>query len=125
MKLNPMRKGRKKMLRKKRMRKNPRQKQLEKTTYEWEFLNDVKAIWLRNPKDLIEEEYEKFYCSLVKVLSISCLIGSLECCGLLVIMLEHLYYLMNLSYFYRLNFSDEKPLHGVTSLRKVTLNSRP
>ncbi|CAA2977027.1 endoplasmin homolog [Olea europaea subsp. europaea] len=66
MKLNPMRKGRKKMLRKKRMRKNPRQKQLEKTTYEWEFLNDVKAIWLRNPKDLIEEEYEKFYCSLVK-----------------------------------------------------------
>lgn len=51
MKLNPMRKGRKK-----RMRENPRQRQLKKTTYEWELLNDVRAIWLRNPNEVTEEE---------------------------------------------------------------------
>ncbi|CAA2955994.1 endoplasmin homolog [Olea europaea subsp. europaea] len=51
MKLNPMRKGRKK-----RMRENPRQRQLKKTTYEWELLNDVRAIWLRNPKEDFSDE---------------------------------------------------------------------
>lgn len=41
-------------------------KTIKETTYEWERLNDVKAIWLRNPKEVTEEEYAKFYHSLAK-----------------------------------------------------------
>lgn len=44
--------------------KKPKTKKV--TTYEWERLNDVKAIWLRNPKEVTEEEYTKFYTSLAK-----------------------------------------------------------
>ncbi|GJY24715.1 endoplasmin [Tanacetum coccineum] len=41
-------------------------KTIKETSYEWERLNDVKAIWLRNPKEVTEEEYTKFYHSLAK-----------------------------------------------------------
>ncbi|MED6146319.1 heat shock protein 90 [Stylosanthes scabra] len=44
----------------------PKTKTVKETTYEWELLNDVKAIWLRNPKDVSDEEYTKFYHSLAK-----------------------------------------------------------
>ncbi|KAL5986029.1 heat shock protein 90 [Asimina triloba] len=46
--------------------KKPKTKKVKETTYEWELLNDVKAIWLRNPKEVTEEEYTKFYRSLAK-----------------------------------------------------------
>ncbi|VFQ69433.1 unnamed protein product [Cuscuta campestris] len=46
--------------------KKPKTKKVTETTYEWELLNDVKAIWLRNPKEVTEEEYAKFYHSLAK-----------------------------------------------------------
>ncbi|XP_057490061.1 endoplasmin homolog [Actinidia eriantha] len=46
--------------------KKPKTKKVKETTYEWELLNDVKAIWLRNPKEVTEEEYTKFYHSLAK-----------------------------------------------------------
>ena len=45
----------------------PKTKKVKETTYEWELLNDVKAIWLRNPKEVTDEEYTKFYHSLSKV----------------------------------------------------------
>jgi HSP90 family molecular chaperone len=48
--------------------KKPKTKTVKETTYEWGLLNDVKAIWLRNPKDVTDEEYTKFYHSLAKVL---------------------------------------------------------
>lgn len=48
----------------------PKTKKVKETTYEWELLNDVKAIWLRNPKEVTDEEYTKFYHSLAKVLCI-------------------------------------------------------
>ncbi|KAL1343956.1 hypothetical protein HN51_017872 [Arachis hypogaea] len=44
----------------------PKTKTVKETTYEWELLNDVKAIWLRNPKEVSEEEYTKFYHTLAK-----------------------------------------------------------
>ncbi|CAK9148295.1 unnamed protein product [Ilex paraguariensis] len=44
----------------------PKTKKVKETTYEWELLNDVKAIWLRNPKEVTDEEYTKFYQSLSK-----------------------------------------------------------
>jgi len=47
---------------------------VKETTYEWELLNDVKAIWLRNPKEVTEEEYTKFYHSLAKVIFASSLL---------------------------------------------------
>ncbi|KAF3446793.1 hypothetical protein FNV43_RR11973 [Rhamnella rubrinervis] len=47
----------------------PKTKKVKETTYEWELLNDVKAIWLRNPKEVTDEEYTKFYHSLAKDLS--------------------------------------------------------
>lgn len=46
--------------------KKPKTKKIKETTYEWELLNDVKAIWLRNPKEVTDEEYTKFYHSLAK-----------------------------------------------------------
>jgi heat shock protein beta len=44
----------------------PKTKKVKETTYEWELLNDVKAIWLRSPKEVTDEEYSKFYHSLSK-----------------------------------------------------------
>ncbi|KAK9740016.1 hypothetical protein RND81_03G004700 [Saponaria officinalis] len=49
--------------------KKPKTKTIKETTSEWELLNDVKAIWLRSPKEVTEEEYTKFYHSLAKDLS--------------------------------------------------------
>ena len=46
--------------------KKPKTKTVKETTSDWELLNDVKAIWLRNPKEVTEEEYTKFYRSLAK-----------------------------------------------------------
>ncbi|CAN6481323.1 unnamed protein product [Victoria cruziana] len=46
--------------------KKPKTKTVKETTYEWERLNDVKAIWLRSPKEVSEEEYTKFYHSIAK-----------------------------------------------------------
>lgn len=46
----------------------PKTKKVKETTYEWELLNDVKAIWLRSPKEVTDEEYSKFYHSLAKVI---------------------------------------------------------
>ncbi|KAK6938970.1 Heat shock protein Hsp90 family [Dillenia turbinata] len=46
--------------------KKPKTKTVKETTYEWELLNDMKAIWLRNPKEVTDEEYTKFYHSLAK-----------------------------------------------------------
>lgn len=51
--------------------KKPKTKTVKETTYEWELLNDVKAIWLRNPKEVTDEEYSKFYHSLAKVICLS------------------------------------------------------
>ncbi|XWS20939.1 hypothetical protein CRYUN_Cryun30bG0012500 [Craigia yunnanensis] len=44
----------------------PKTKKVKETTNEWELLNDVKAIWLRSPKEVTDEEYAKFYHSLAK-----------------------------------------------------------
>ncbi|CAL9196713.1 unnamed protein product [Musa hybrid cultivar] len=46
--------------------KKPKTKTVKETTYDWEVLNDMKAIWLRNSKEVSEEEYTKFYHSLAK-----------------------------------------------------------
>eukprot|EP00899_Mesostigma_viride_P016157 jgi/Mesvir1/24542/Mv21880-RA.1 len=44
----------------------PKTKTIKETRYEWELLNDNKAIWLRNPKEVEEEEYVKFYKAISK-----------------------------------------------------------
>ncbi|KAJ0964196.1 hypothetical protein J5N97_029318 [Dioscorea zingiberensis] len=46
--------------------KKPKTKTVKETTSEWEVLNDVKAIWLRSPKEVTDEEYTKFYHSIAK-----------------------------------------------------------
>ncbi|KAL1820762.1 hypothetical protein ACET3Z_015631 [Daucus carota] len=46
--------------------KKTKTKTVKETTYDWELLNDVKAIWLRSPKEVTDEEYVKFYKSLAK-----------------------------------------------------------
>ncbi|KAJ7957884.1 heat shock protein 90 [Quillaja saponaria] len=46
--------------------KKSKTKTIKETTYEWDLLNDVKAVWLRNPKEVTDEEYTKFYHSLTK-----------------------------------------------------------
>lgn len=42
-------------------------KSKKETQWSWDLLNDNKAIWLRNAKDVDEEEYDKFYQTLSKV----------------------------------------------------------
>ena len=39
----------------------------KETQWSWQLLNDNKAIWLRNAKDVDEEEYDKFYQTVSKV----------------------------------------------------------
>jgi len=44
----------------------PKTKTVTKTVWDWELLNDSKAIWLRAANDVDAEEYEKFYKALAK-----------------------------------------------------------
>ena len=44
----------------------PKTKTVTKTVWDWERLNDVKAIWLRSTNEVEEEEYTKFYQALAK-----------------------------------------------------------
>jgi heat shock protein 90kDa beta len=44
----------------------PKTKKVKKTVWDWELLNDSKAIWLRNAADVEEDEYAKFFKALSK-----------------------------------------------------------
>ncbi|CAI6006003.1 unnamed protein product [Closterium sp. NIES-65] len=44
----------------------PKTRVEKRTKWEWELLNSVKAIWLRSPKDVTDDEYREFYKSLAK-----------------------------------------------------------
>jgi len=44
----------------------PKTKKVKEVTQEWEQINSNKAIWLRTPKDVEEEEYNTFYKTLTK-----------------------------------------------------------
>ena len=44
----------------------PRTKTVRETVWEWERVNDVKAIWYRSKEDIDEEEYTNFYKSISK-----------------------------------------------------------
>lgn len=41
-------------------------KKIKETEWKWEVVNDNKAIWLRDKKELKVEEYKKFYKSFSK-----------------------------------------------------------
>jgi len=44
----------------------PKVKMVDKTVYDWENMNDNKPIWLRNPKDVEDTDYNAFYKSFSK-----------------------------------------------------------
>lgn len=46
--------------------KKPKTKTVKETVQEWEVLNDSKALWLRPPGNVSDEEYSKFYKALTK-----------------------------------------------------------
>jgi len=46
--------------------KKPKMKTIKEKVWDWELINDNKAIWLRNREELEEEDYNKFYKSLAK-----------------------------------------------------------
>ena len=44
----------------------PKTKTVTKTVSEWELLNDNKAIWLKSPTEVEEEDYKDFYKAITK-----------------------------------------------------------
>lgn len=85
--------------------KKSKTKTVKETTYEWELLNDVKAIWLRSPKDVTDEEYVKFYKSLAKVSRRLCVYKGQLILDFIIFLAFSLF-----AYFRLQDFSDEKPL---------------
>ena len=43
-----------------------KKKTVTETVWQWELINDQKALWLRNKDEITEEEYNNFYKSLTK-----------------------------------------------------------
>jgi len=41
-------------------------KKVSRTTWDWVLVNDSKPIWLRDPKEVTDEEYQEFYKSISK-----------------------------------------------------------
>jgi len=41
-------------------------KTVKRQSWEWDIINDVKAIWMREKKDITEEEYQGFYKTITK-----------------------------------------------------------
>ena len=46
--------------------KEPKTKTMTEQVWEWETINEVKAIWLREKSDITEEEYNNFYKTITK-----------------------------------------------------------
>ena len=44
----------------------PTTKKVKETRYKWTLLNEQKAIWTRDPSEVEEEDYNKFYQSIAK-----------------------------------------------------------
>jgi heat shock protein beta len=44
----------------------PKTKKVSETTYTWKLLNEAKAVWTRNPKEITGEEYNSFFKALTK-----------------------------------------------------------
>merc|ERR1711868_3780 len=44
----------------------PKTKKVQKTTWDWELINDHKPIWTRKPAEVEDEEYQEFYKSITK-----------------------------------------------------------
>jgi len=44
----------------------PKTKKVQKTTWDWELINNSKPIWTRKPAEIEEEEYQEFYKSITK-----------------------------------------------------------
>eukprot|EP00296_Roombia_truncata_P007520 JP445958.1.p1 GENE.JP445958.1~~JP445958.1.p1 ORF type:complete len:843 (-),score=459.83 JP445958.1:346-2874(-) len=44
----------------------PKTKKVKEVSKEWELLNEQKAIWTRNPKEVEDEDYNKFFKALTK-----------------------------------------------------------
>ena len=39
----------------------PKTKKVNKTTWDWELINNSKPIWTRKPAEIEEDEYSEFY----------------------------------------------------------------
>ena len=51
----------------------PKTEKVKETVWDWDLLNENKALWLRAPGEVDEEDYANFYKALAKVRLIWCL----------------------------------------------------
>ncbi|MCO5580169.1 hypothetical protein L7F22_034036 [Adiantum nelumboides] len=51
------------------MESKPKTKKVKETSWDWQLLNDVKALWLRSPKEISDEDYANFFHSITKDLT--------------------------------------------------------
>ncbi|VDN17081.1 unnamed protein product, partial [Gongylonema pulchrum] len=56
----------------------PKMKKIEKTTWDWEKVNNVKPIWMRKNDDVEVEEYNEFYKSITKAAIFLSLIAAIS-----------------------------------------------
>ena len=47
-------------------KKEPEMKTITKQVWDWDLINEIKAIWLRDPSDISKEEYNGFYKTITK-----------------------------------------------------------
>ena len=65
----------------------PKTKSVEKTTWDYKVVNENKPIWTRSPKDVTDDEYNRFYKDFTKDTNVSDHVFCLSVIGLFSVLM--------------------------------------